>query len=106
MREMVCSESEAQIYKKEIAEEATAAQNQKSKIRKIKPRSPSSYTVIANLFRRYFRRTPSLRPAPRGSSYLMLLVEGVSWLTSLSDGNCAASQPPPSASINCTLAVI
>ncbi len=40
MREMVCSESEAQIYKKEIAEEATAAQNQKKQNQKDQTEKP------------------------------------------------------------------
>ena len=36
IREMVCSESEAEIYNKEIAEEAAAAQNQKNQNQKNK----------------------------------------------------------------------
>jgi len=37
---MVCSESEAQFYKKEIAEEATAAQNQKKQNQKDQTEKP------------------------------------------------------------------
>ena len=40
-----------------------------------------------------------------GASYLAA-AEGATSLTSFIDGNCPASQPPPIASINCTLAVI